>query len=269
MKAIIISFFLVTFLYSCNRPPKDVRIVLNAAGGNRTELKKVLRYYSQNPADSLKLKAAYFLIRNMDGKFYYDGELMDIYNNYFHLISDDDVRNRKVLDSIAGIYGPLSVDRLERKADLEHLKATYLINNIDMAFKVYLEQPWGKDISFDQFCEYILPYRIGNERPEYDRSEIYRQYNRLLDSVRMAGGTAVDACSVINNELKRNLWKWTLLLSSFPDFSASALLRYRMGNCREMTGIAIFVMRALGIPVSGDFTPQWGARSSTGRKIRK
>jgi hypothetical protein len=86
----------------------------------------------------------------------------------------------------------------------------------------------------------------------------------LLDSVRMAGGTAVNACSVINNELKRNLWKWTILLSSFPDFPVNTLLCYRMGNCREMVGMTIFVMRALGIPVTGDFTPQWGARSSTG-----
>jgi len=264
MKKKSIPLLLAILLFSCTYLPRDVRNVLKAAGENRPELEKVLRYYSQNPADSLKLKAAYFLIRNMDDKFYYDGKLLDIYSQYFNLISDDDVRNRKVLDSIAAIYGHFSLDRLERKADLENLKAEYLINNIDMAFKVWVEQPWGKDISFDQFCECILPYRIGTEKPEYDRSKIYRQYNSLLDSVRIAGGTAIDACSVINNVLKRKLWKLTHLLSVFPDFPPNALLEYHMGDCREMTSMTIFVMRALGIPVIGDFTPQWGSRSRMG-----
>ena len=38
-----------------------------------------------------------------------------------------------------------------------------LVSNIEWAFKVWREQPWGKNVSFEQFCEYILPYRIGNE----------------------------------------------------------------------------------------------------------
>jgi hypothetical protein len=264
MKELSIPLILIFLICSCNRPPKDVRMALYAAGSNRPELEKVLGHYSQNPADSLKLKAAYFLIGNMVDKYYYEGELLDIYSEYFHLISNDEVRNKEILDSIAGIYGPFSVDRLERKTDLEHLKATYLINNIDMAFKVWLEQPWGKDISFNQFCEYILPYRVGTERPEYDRSEIYRQYNSLLDSIRMTGGTAIDACSVINNEFKRIRWQWTHILSSFPNFPVNALLNLRKGNCREKVDLTIFVMRALGIPVTIDFTPQWGARSRMG-----
>lgn len=264
MKTITFSLILISALCSCEHFPKDVRLVLNAAGENRDELEKVIDHYNQNPADSLKLKAAYFLIGNMIGKFYYEGELLDIYSECFRLFSDDQVRNEKILDSIAGIHGPFSVNSLDMKLDLEHLKATYLINNIDMAFKVWHEQPWGKDISFNQFCEYILPYRVGTERPEYDRSEIYRQYNSLLDSVRMAGGTAIDACSVINNEFKRNRWQWTHILSSFPDFPVNALLNHRIGNCREMVDLTIFVMRALGIPVTIDFTPQWGARSRMG-----
>jgi hypothetical protein len=38
---------------------------LQSAKNNRKELEKVLRHYQKNPADSLKYKAACFLIENM------------------------------------------------------------------------------------------------------------------------------------------------------------------------------------------------------------
>lgn len=33
---------------------------------------------------------------------------------------------------------------------------------MDLAFDVW-HKPWGKDVSFDDFCRYILPYRAQNE----------------------------------------------------------------------------------------------------------
>ena len=54
----------------------EINRVLFMAGKNRGELEKVLKHYSQNPADSLKLKAAEFLIINMPGKYseYHEAE---------------------------------------------------------------------------------------------------------------------------------------------------------------------------------------------------
>jgi hypothetical protein len=47
----------------------EVEEVLQEAGSNRCELEKVLKHYSKNPADSLKLRAAEFLIANMSGRY--------------------------------------------------------------------------------------------------------------------------------------------------------------------------------------------------------
>lgn len=242
----------------------NVRMVLDAAGDNRIELEKVIDNYRKSPADSLKLKAAFFLIGNMGDKYYYDGELLDACIEYARLFGNDKTRNEKIMDSITEIHGPLMISRLRIISDMESLNADYLINNIDMAFRVWNEQPWNSDLSFDQFCEYILPYRAGNERPEYNRSEIYMQYNHLLDPVRMAGGSAKDACIVINDELTEEGWMFTSDLSSFPDFSYCTLSDIRKGNCTAMTNMTTLVMRALGIPVTTDMTPQWGVRGNTG-----
>ena len=55
----------------------SLETVLQVAGENRQELEKVLRYYKKNSSDSLKYKAACFLIENMPFYTYSDGEQLD------------------------------------------------------------------------------------------------------------------------------------------------------------------------------------------------
>ena len=52
---------------------------------------------------------------------------------------------------------------LTRKKDIEVVDSAFLVEHIEWAFKVWKEQPWGGNVTFDDFCEYILPYRIGDE----------------------------------------------------------------------------------------------------------
>ena len=45
-----------------------------------------------------------------------------------------------------------------------YIDPAYLVTNIEWAFKVWREAAsWGKNLPFGQFCEYVLPYRVGNE----------------------------------------------------------------------------------------------------------
>nr|WP_310648363.1 hypothetical protein [Bacteroides thetaiotaomicron] len=72
----LISVFLLVaigslFFFSCAEKEKCTPMVsfletaLQQAGENRVELEKVLSHYKTDPADSLKYKAACFLIENM------------------------------------------------------------------------------------------------------------------------------------------------------------------------------------------------------------
>ncbi len=62
----LLIFTGLILLISChNSKDRKLESALELAGENRTELQKVLDHYSQNPADSLKLEAAKFLIENM------------------------------------------------------------------------------------------------------------------------------------------------------------------------------------------------------------
>lgn len=50
-----------------NKVSEEVQEALDEAGTNRQELERVLLHYNKNPQDSLKFKAACFLIQNMKG----------------------------------------------------------------------------------------------------------------------------------------------------------------------------------------------------------
>ena len=163
-----------------------LEVALQSADNNRKELEKVLCHYQKNPADSLKYKAACFLIENMPFYTYSYGEQLENYKSYYAWLK---VRKGKtaqqVADSVKKVFGPMKEP--QKKRDIMEIDSAYLCHNIDWAFKVWQEQPWGKNISFETFCEYLLPYRIGDEPLAYWRETYYKKYNSLLDSLRMSG----------------------------------------------------------------------------------
>jgi F5/8 type C domain-containing protein len=263
---LMVSFGLFFFSCHSNQPdvirlPKDVKSALEIAGPNQSELLGVIEHYNKSIKDSLKLKAAYFLIANMDGWYYYQGDLLDDYLDCIALLRKNVYQKQIILHLFDSLYGPFSYYKLDLKYDIRQVSAEELIGNIDMAFKVWREQPWGKDYSFDQFCEYILPFRMGDEIPEYQRDQIFDQYNGLLDSIRSKNGDAVAACTMINNELKKRGWVLTFAIDFLPHIPASKLFQYQIGSCREQADLGAYIMRSLGIPVSIDFIPHWPTRS--------
>ena len=67
---LIFYLFLFTLLHSCREANSRLEQALQLAGDNKLELQKVLDHYA---GDSLKLKAAIFLIENMPGHYSLDG----------------------------------------------------------------------------------------------------------------------------------------------------------------------------------------------------
>lgn len=262
-----IHFVLSITFFSCNNtePPIEIKDAFTKAGSNKKELMKVTRHFGSDIKDSLKLKAAIFLIANMDGWFYYKDEKLDQYFEYLKIMNRDRKLSQYTLQpgeehifsSFKDIYGPLNLSNLERRYDLKEVKANDMIENINLAFKVWQEQPWGKDIDFDQFCEQILPFRIDNETPEYNRQKIFEEFNPVLDSARKAGVDAMTACLILNNRLIKDGWRFTNRAGFLPHFPISKILNYRTGSCRDMADAAVYIMRSVGIPVGIDFVPQW------------
>jgi hypothetical protein len=236
-------------LFSCisctkNYSP-EIENVLTQAGKNRSELEKVLKHYAQNPADSLKLKAAKFLIINIPGKYseYFDAPWNDVATVRLRWTSSSD--KQRVLDAY-GLKEPVKQD------DITHIKADFLIENIDLAFDAWQKRPWNKHVSFDAFCEEILPYRIENEPLENWRRKAVATYADLDTVLNKPGTTAIQACSIINSILPR-----FRMDKDFSQMCFSQMMATNCGTCDNMAALTAFVMRALGIPVTIDFTPHW------------
>ena len=54
-------------MVSCSMTDTKLEQALQQSGSNKEEQEKVLRHFSDHPADSLLLKSTRFLIRNMPG----------------------------------------------------------------------------------------------------------------------------------------------------------------------------------------------------------
>jgi hypothetical protein len=240
---------IVCIFCSCTRYSPEIEAVLKQADGNRSELEQVLQHYGKNPADSLKLRAAEFLIVNMPGKYskYYDAPWNDVATVRLRWTSSPD--KQKVLDTYK-IGDPV------KRADVKCITAEYLINNIELSFGAWQERPWGKHIPFDVFCEEILPYRIGTEPLENWREKAIVSFAGLDSVLNKSETTATEACITVNSVLPQ-----FKMDKDFSGMSYTQLMATAKGTCTEMAVLAVFAMRALGIPVTVESTPHWIQRS--------
>ena len=182
---------------SCSSYSDDIEEVLKQAGKNRVELEKVLKHYAKESKDSLRLRAAEFLIVNMPGKYseYYDAPWNNVAT--VHLRWSSSSEKQMVLDTY-------DLEKPVIQEDIEHITADYLINNIDLAFKVWEETPWGKYIPFDAFCEDILPYRVSTEPLENWREQALASFaDPYREFLKNPSTTSVAACQKINTLLPR------------------------------------------------------------------
>ena len=266
MKNILLHIVLtVSLLTSCNNHiQNDLEKALLLSGENRTELERVLTHYSEKREDSLKLKAAIFLIENMPGHYSYYGIPL---NKYREAVEEDEVL-KKLPWHIRNIYHYFpyrNIDRVpntHRIEDVKCITADYLINNIDHAFKAW-ERPWARHFGFEDFCEYLLPYRVGNEPLVYWRDSlagIYADALADMEGIDEIFESPYQACLQINDCMIREFQQAKRDSVSFTHSYIGTQDIFSM-NCPEFVYGTIFVMRSLGICVSIEQIEQWSSRS--------
>ncbi len=245
MNRIIAIILAVLTVVACTGRKSKLDEALKEAKSNRSELLKVLEHYKN---DSLKLKAAIFLIENMPGYTAYHYKYIDS----IQALKKEWIKNGFVK---AGDIKKMEQEWLKPdiRKDIEHITADFLINNVDDAFQAWHERPWGKYIPFDIFCEYILPYKVKQEPLEEWRKAYKQRYSFLLDSI-YTGTDVIEATKTICEYLKMEDFHHTHIFnttSAGPGFA----LNYRIGKCMDELELTMYVMRALGIPVNIDYYP--------------
>ena len=262
-------------LNSCkdNKLPKDVEKALSLAGNNKKELLKVIDNYNKDITDSLKLRAAYYLISNMVYHKYDDRG--DTYNdaflkarqarNYFkqshknytvrEITDYTNIYFSKAIDSINQLSG--FNDVVEPKYDILSIDSNFLIENIEIAFEAYERNPLKLCNNFTEFLEHVLPYRVGNEPIEQGkRKELFERNKWVYDSLKVK--PLEDVVKNIYKEagLSSNVWGKNYKYPGTP--SLSQMEDTRFGNCDNLSTYLASVFRSVGIPAGIDYVPRWG-----------
>jgi len=150
-------------LASCQLSTSRLDAALQQNGANRSELQRVLAHYSRNDKDSLHLKAARFLIENMPGHCELNSPYLAAYRASMDSLYPD-MSNvvKKVVYTIPSRMKGLS-GVCTRKEDIQCITADFLITHIDNTMAMWRNCPWLRTLSFADFCEYLLPYRVTTE----------------------------------------------------------------------------------------------------------
>jgi len=264
-KSLIIVFVLLSCyaisLIGCGEIspyPPDIAEALKEAGNNRAELERVLTHYSTS-ADTLKLQAAYFLIGNMEGHCYATYVLKDTSGVEIDLNAldyPDFDALLKAADSIEAIRGEIDFEKDTLIYDLHVIDSQFLINQIDYAFKAWRSKPWAANLSFDNFCRYVLPYRGSNEPLEPWREIFWKKY-RDIDTSLSDPANPIEVAARVNDDIKSWFGFDPRYYYHPTDQGLAEMMKTGLGRCEDMTNLTIYAMRAIGLAVTSDYTPFW------------
>ncbi|MEO9570731.1 MAG: transglutaminase domain-containing protein [Polaribacter sp.] len=291
---LVAAFFLLITLIGCNiKEDNKLDSALKFAKENKTELQKVLDHY-QSPKDSLKLKAAKFLITNMPYHSWLDyGEEYDeVFNKTSELrklviknLKKEDKllyetsefkditgyrKIKKISIKIANETSKQFFEEVEKvnnfnrsnfktKFDVREIKSKFLIDNIDLAFDVYNKDSLRLCNDFETFLNFVLPYRVLKEPVEINkRKEIYEEFKWARDSLK---NKSLD--DVIQEIFYRLRLAPTVSLNKFRyNFPVQPSITHientRFGTCEYLCTYFVSVLRSIGIPSSIDYSKRWG-----------
>ena len=239
-------------------------LTLYAQNNKLTELRHALtEHYA---GDEEKQQAAAWLIDNMQYHGTVRSALQDEYYNKLTRIAHSTVypECEPLIYGLADSVYAVPDKGFKRMADTDAVTAEYIISNIDQAFDRWRNGNFARHLSFSEFCEWLLPYRLTNENLCEWRERLYKEYKRGIESLRQIADknrSAYWAAAQVNDLLKQD----KIFIHLIPhlggvNLPAPVLASLRMGECDDYAFKAAYTMRACGIPVCVDFTPQWPTR---------
>lgn len=257
------KLFAITFLaataLSClksTKPglPEKVIQTINETGFNRVVLTKTIGQYLQ-PDDSARLKAAYFLIANMQPHYSVDYKLVD--TNKLRITFDPNLAPqnipikvfwKKMEDSL----GTLTFVAENFTSDKDAITYKLLNETIACAFESR-HYPWNKNMDDSAFLQYVLPYRVGNEHLENWRPMLRDLLLPLIpDSVKQDVNRVA---GFVNHYINNRVSFDERFLKKAEIQSAAELLSSERGNFQDISYLKVKALRSLGIAAALDYCP--------------
>lgn len=227
-------------------------------GQNTEQLNKVLAYYSNHPADSLKYKAAVFLIENMKGYKSPYGKAIESYKQKIYSLHIP-AGVKDVESTWQSAITEHSPKEIKWANDSDTISADFLIENIEQAFQTWQAAPWHKQVSFKQFCKLILPYRTLNEQLTMGwRQALQQKYAPIIKGVT----DIKQAFSLLSDSIIKYIRQTNPPCPYSPD--VLTIDHLQQANCSQRCILQTAILRSLAIPTTVDMVPGWANYSTMG-----
>ncbi len=253
IKTVFIGVIFLLSILSCDKDKDTIKKILKKAETNKVELQKFLSNYTD---DTLKLKAAEFLVVGMEYRYTYDILVKDLADNSVDInLYKPKISRKNIAHLLDSLHYRVKDTIVE---DIKAVKSEYLIQNLEQAFDIWQTKPWAKNYSFELFCEFILPYRIGNENLENDwRSYFQKKYLPILDTLQ--GNSKVNRVfQFIKNDIKKWYWFAYNTIDLKPTKNLNEVISCSRGNCIDVANVYLYTLRAIGVAATIDYIPLWG-----------
>ncbi len=257
----LLTLLMLPLLFGC------VHDLPEQTQGNEWELYRTLAYYKYIERDTLKYNAARFLIENMpyhhsQARIYTDNDTLARWRNetdsiYYSIVKGvkmgnfpwDSLWNIKKAhrEMIEADTLPDSVVDHSMLCDITELDFKFMTNHIDNAFRVWRESPFARNLTFEEFKEYILPYRCVEG---YGFSETGKTYHDLFAKYVMADSTA---------DLRTTIEYYNAAINNLRDMNGKThrtrlaglydLYSRDFHDCVDIASYGCNILRACGIPV--------------------
>lgn len=265
--------------------PPEVAEALEEAGANRASLEAVLAHYDTKETRE-QYAAACYLIAHMRWHSVggtvvrYDPRLDSCWTAatraYVGLTQGHtvDELNRKPMsklmnDTAAAMRKGRQALRLDEpvvrvavRPDVQALDGGFVRRVVDHAFALRERSPWARQLSFADFCEYVLPYRVIGSYPLVtDPASVDSLFASILRAD--TAQSPVDVAARYNHYvvwLRRTGGKYPFRTNSgLPE-----LLYWGNHDCVDIAHYGGLALRAAGIPVAVEYTrPIVSSRDAT------
>lgn len=248
---------------SCRNDRSQLTYSLESAGSNRSELETVLKHFRNDPS---RQEAARYIIKGLPAHVSLREEWIGSYYSYADsILSVGEMSPEEQRDSLLAFSDRILPD-LENGmiCDAEAVSAEFLIRSINDAWELWKSSPWASHLSYNDFLEWLLPYKM-TELQSLDlwRDTLRKRFSDDLTAMPhddVEYGTALKTADVIRNEVLREIRRYGLYdRSGLPLLSAGLLPRQTFGDIPDYALTGALALRAAGVPVVLDETPV-GAR---------
>lgn len=216
----------------------------------------VVEHYSKQDSDSMKLKAALYLIDNMQGHKSPTGDGLSKYIDTLRTFP-----HKTTIGKLSRAWTDCHKNgqKVSYVDDHNIITPEYLIKNIDEAFEAWQTSPWNSEVGFAHFCRYILPYKTNNEVISTKwRQELRDKYKDVIADKKEMRATFAALYKAVMQNVSNS--------SAFAPISLDALSYDHIGraNCEQRCILLTAVMRAFAIPAAIDYVPIWADYSGVG-----